>query len=278
MPRPRMSELLCRACRQILPRDRFDPKHDQWGKPDGMHLRCRDCRSGPAKYQPKRCAECRLPFNPRSAYAKWCDDCRVAVAQCEVCASAFTVDRGHLADRRFCSLRCRGVTFVHLLNANRRPPKLYARPPARRGPDNNKWAPPVVLSCAHCGTTFERKPWELARGNGLRFCAFVCKTAYWKERVSGENSPHWVGGPKTSRGRGWKAVRRRVAIEQCGYCAHCNKYVGPSLPINHVQPFRDFQTAEEANRRENLLGLCQSCHMKAEPRPIFGVYHPRQRT
>jgi predicted HNH restriction endonuclease len=38
------------------------------------------------------------------------------------------------------------------------------------------------------------------------------------------------------------------------------------LPVHHIKPFREFDHPEEANKPENLIGLCQSCHMKREPR------------
>jgi predicted HNH restriction endonuclease len=36
--------------------------------------------------------------------------------------------------------------------------------------------------------------------------------------------------------------------------------------VHHIRPFREFRDSAEANQRENLIGLCQSCHMKTEPR------------
>ena len=100
------------------------------------------------------------------------------------------------------------------------------------------------------------------------YCSKSCRSEHRRVALSGPNAPVWVGGPKTYRGRDWQRTRMRVVIEQCGHCAHCSTFVGRSLPVNHIRPFREFQAPEEANRRENLIGLCQPCHMRAEPRPV----------
>jgi 5-methylcytosine-specific restriction endonuclease McrA len=54
--------------------------------------------------------------------------------------------------------------------------------------------------------------------------------------------------------------------EQNGRCADCYVSVGKSLSVHHIRPFRLFRTASEANARDNLIGLCQSCHMAIEAR------------
>lgn len=154
------------------------------------------------------------------------------------------------------------------MNAIRRTPKEYgARPPVLRGESNPKYVPPVERTCIACRATFHCKPHRVDgpefRG---RFCSRACRDQYRAEHESGAASPYWVGGPKTYRGRDWQRIRMVVVREQGGCCAHCGKYVGDSLPVNHTRPFREFATAEEANARENLEGLCQPCHMRAEPR------------
>jgi 5-methylcytosine-specific restriction endonuclease McrA len=152
------------------------------------------------------------------------------------------------------------------LNATRRPPREYARPPVRRGAANHKWVPALRFTCEQCGLEFERKPWR-ARGTANRFCSRPCLETFRRERESGENAPDWVGGPVTRRGRGWLRIRAQVVTEQGGNCAHCGRHVGKSLPVNHIRPFREFASAAEANQRDNLIGLCQPCHMRAERRP-----------
>jgi 5-methylcytosine-specific restriction endonuclease McrA len=156
---------------------------------------------------------------------------------------------------------------VEVMNAVRRSPKEYATPPVRRGAENGKFVPDVTLDCVACGGTFTRKPHRVGgpefRG---RYCSAQCRDIYRRDHEAGPASPYWVGGAKTYRGRDWKRIRLLVVREQEGTCAHCGLFVGDSLPVNHIRPFRWFATAEEANQRENLVGLCQPCHMRAEPR------------
>jgi hypothetical protein len=130
-----------------------------------------------------------------------------------------------------------------------------------------RWVEPTQLICHNCGVQFERKPWQL-RHSGVKglFCSFKCKCTYDHTQRTGEKSPLWRGGEKTYRGRGWLQARQQVVDEQEGKCAQCSVYVGQSLPIHHIRPFREFSSAAEANQRDNLIGLCSSCHMKTEPR------------
>lgn len=159
------------------------------------------------------------------------------------------------------------------MNATRRPPSEYAKPPVLVGKDNPKWVAPVELVCRACGGAFTAKPHRVggAEHRGV-YCSRPCRDSFRRDHQSGPDSPFWVGGPKTYRGRGWKRIRAAVVAEQGGKCADCGKYVGASLPVNHKIPFRYFESADAANVRSNLVGLCQSCHMKAEPRRdnLFG--------
>lgn len=158
-----------------------------------------------------------------------------------------------------------------MMNETRRSPASYAKPPVMHGQDNPRWVAPLQFTCRHCGAAFERKPWQV-RGSSPTYCSTTCRNDYRRQHEAGERSPFYVGGQKTYRGRGWQAIRAAVVAEQGGRCARCRKFVGKSLPVNHVIPFRYFDTAEAANARTNLVGLCQSCHMKAEPRrtELFG--------
>lgn len=136
-----------------------------------------------------------------------------------------------------------------------------------RGSANPNWKEGIDLVCEHCGSGFKQKPW-LARQNGVaRFCGREC----FEESgcFDGEKSPHYVGGITTYRGKGWLTIRVAVVEDQGGNCDMCGVHVGQSLPVHHKRPFREFETAEEANVRDNLVGLCQSCHMKSEPRRRF---------
>jgi len=147
------------------------------------------------------------------------------------------------------------------LRVGKRPTNAFTSE-AVRGQANPNWKEGIALQCELCGKDFRQKPW-VARQNGVaRFCGRECFKA--SGCFVADKSICYVGGPTTYRGRGWLIARAEVVADQGGNCAECGKHVGRSLPVHHKLPFRLFDTAEAANARSNLVGLCQSCHMKAE--------------
>ena len=201
---------------------------------------------------------------------------------CEICSTKFFVKPYRRDRARFCSQKCGG--FWHARERLVNMPKDYMKGnkfrtglrPANaftsdevKGARNPNWKDGIKRQCEHCGTSFKQKPW-VARQNGLaRFCSKDCFTA--SGCFQGNLSVGYVGGAATYRGRCWPAARAVVVSEQDGNCANCGKHVGKSLPVHHKRPFREFKTATEANQRENLIGLCQSCHMKMEARPRLAL-------
>jgi hypothetical protein len=193
---------------------------------------------------------------------------------CETCQAAFSVKPYRAAKARFCSASCRSswqakaflnaAPKVHLIGnkfrAGLRPSNAFKSEDVT-GRAHPRWRDGLALTCAHCGAAFRQKPW-LAKQNGVaRFCSISCSGA---AKPKGAASPDWVGGPRTYRGRGWLIARAAVVRDQGGNCAECGVNVGKSLPVHHIKPFRLFPTADLANTRDNLVGLCQSCHMRHE--------------
>lgn len=80
---------------------------------------------------------------------------------------------------------------------------------------------------------------------------------------------HWnyQGGAVVRRGQSW-GIQRKAARERDHYrclgCGITEAKLGKKLSVHHVIPFRRFATHAEANRLENLVSLCQSCHMRLE--------------
>ena len=170
---------------------------------------------------------------------------------------------------RFCSRRCKGLASPNNLRPNDRPNRTSFQVGGQLGESHPRWRDPIRFECLNCSGAFLKKPWQTRNTSAANLkCSKSCRSEHRRVALSGPNAPDWVGGPKTYRGRDWQRTRMRVVIEQCGHCAHCSTFVGRSLPVNHIRPFREFQAPEEANRRENLIGLCQPCHMRAEPRPV----------
>jgi len=103
-------------------------------------------------------------------------------------------------------------------------------------------------------------------------------TAYWLsvsdevlERLRQEGI--WVADVTGYRGPNWETQRQR-ARERDGFrCQHCGAPEKPNRQhdVHHLRPFREFnyvpgqnETYLEANRLENLVTLCRSCHLRAE--------------
>lgn len=66
------------------------------------------------------------------------------------------------------------------------------------------------------------------------------------------------------RGRNW-AIQSRAARERDNYtCQHCGKF--PVYHVHHITPYRLYGILryQEANRLENLITLCPSCHCKTD--------------
>ena len=192
---------------------------------------------------------------------------------CEHCGKVMMVPPNRYERTRFCSRACK-----HEVQRHERPLTFHGKranggsfkPGANMGPANHMYVAPVSFTCEHCGNVFAVKPW-ITRNRGYRgrFCSAKCRSEYRHLHESGANNPMWVGGPKTYRGRGWRDARKQVVTEQSGKCADCGLFVGGSLPVHHIRPFREFATAMEANARSNLVGLCQPCHMRAEHQAIL---------
>lgn len=191
---------------------------------------------------------------------------------CKVCEKPFSVRPYRAKTARFCSYACGGRfrgracrgrprpdMLGNKLRAGVRPTNAF-QPGHGTGEDNHNWKESVTIACDHCQAEFHVKPWEARKG--ARFCSRVCFEL--SGVFVGPNSPCYVGGKNSRRGRNWSAIRLRVVQKQHGKCADCDKLVGNSLPVHHKKPYREFDNAADANRESNLVGLCQPCHMKRE--------------
>jgi len=66
-------------------------------------------------------------------------------------------------------------------------------------------------------------------------------------------------------GANWPAQRDAARARDQYRCQFCGLLEGDhSHHVHHLQPFRTFASYETANRLENLVTLCPSCHIRAE--------------
>ena len=102
-------------------------------------------------------------------------------------------------------------------------------------------------------------------------------TAYWfnilpelAARLEQEGLLNMAG---SDRGPNWEKQRNRARVRDNYRCRHCGipERSGRAHHVHHIQPFRTFGYVRgkndqylEANRLENLVTLCTSCHRRVE--------------
>jgi endogenous inhibitor of DNA gyrase (YacG/DUF329 family) len=127
----------------------------------------------------------------------------------------------------------------------------------------------VTVQCSTCGKDIVKTPSAIHEFN---FCSRECfgkwrSSEYW----IGANSPRWRGGSADHRGANWNRQRALANRRDHDTCQHCG-LTEPNLPVHHIRPFRLFSDYREANRLENLITLCKTCHGMAEH--AFWADHP----
>ena len=162
------------------------------------------------------------------------------------------------------------------------PNQLQLRfPEAQRAPEGQT----IAVRCEQCRNPFGVPRW-FVRGNvRLHFCGKTCLDAWTSVLPEGENRPVLRGRPEY-RGGNWK-VQTALARERDGFrCRNCGvteETLGRQLDVHHKTPVRLFASASAANRLDNLISVCASCHKRLEDRlgeelPLFhAVRHPGQR-
>jgi DEAD/DEAH box helicase domain-containing protein len=94
-------------------------------------------------------------------------------------------------------------------------------------------------------------------------------TGYWvslsEETISRlREAGVWTNDPN-NYGPGWAQTRDRVRARDKYTCQVCGAVeTNRQHDVHHKVPFRAFTSFVEANRMENLITLCPSCHHKAE--------------
>lgn len=98
--------------------------------------------------------------------------------------------------------------------------------------------------------------------------------------MMGRNNPNWSGGFKPiPMGDNWRGKRKQVLNRDNHRCIDCGiteeeyrEKCGKGMSVHHKIPrrfvfYHPFMTLEEhANRLDNLVTVCHSCHMERERR------------
>ena len=160
---------------------------------------------------------------------------------CIVCGSEFEKTRQSMRGS-CCSETCR-TSFYH----NRRVPH----------------------TCRVCGTISLVTKAALRHKKDPSLCGKCAADANPPPGGSGPESFRWKGGHrhwskgrhgKDKNGLSWR-VQRKLAWERDGYvCQHCGVKGRRSPDVHHIDPWMNSQS----HALDNLICLCQSCHLKEE--------------
>ena len=175
---------------------------------------------------------------------------------CRVCGEVFKRGNSHIKNGRnkTCSVECRWVWHSRLMSGENHPMWKDAK---------------KVFKCVVCGEDFKRYKKDDSRN---KTCSTECKYIYIAKVLSGENHYLWAGGTRAYRGMDWRRIRQDILKRDNYTCQDCGKTTeeetvenNKELSVHHIIPFRFFgEEHEKANRPENLITLCNSCHRKAE--------------
>src|SRR5574343_1227605 len=122
---------------------------------------------------------------------------------------------------------------------------------------------PTEVTCPICKRT---RIIKLA--SGLRGRERRCRECV-SDIHSGQGNARWRGGHahwspgrfgKDAGGRSWVA-QRRLAWERDNYtCQHCHERKNRNPDVHHIDPWMN----SHSHALDNLICLCQKCHMKLE--------------
>jgi len=175
---------------------------------------------------------------------------------CENCGDSYEVAPYREDSSRFCSKDCQKSGQEHPVGEDH---------PRYNGGKRQTF-------CENCGESFGY--YKRQDGDKQRFCCQGCYDEAKQEMYKGEGNPVWRGGYAKYYGGNWDE-QREAALERDDYtCQRCGveaSELDSSLHVHHKKRlgwFREEYDAplwwQEANRLDNLVSLCPSCHKKVE--------------
>lgn len=240
----------------------------------------------------RNCLQCDKVYTPKVKRQKFCcEKCQIASRYkeytCKVCGTVF---KSKHPNRKYCSNKCSAKVnlkpdLVHGIECNNCG-KEFSRTRARiratkvgqfctrkcwdeynskmKAEKSHKWKSNLI-PCKQCGEKVLRQPNETENRKQV-FCSHICYSHWLSENNRGKNSPSWRGGLITDRGENWEEVSMFIRQRDHFQCQSCGeKQNGVMLDVHHKIPYRFFNGDwRKANREENLITLCRSCHAKQE--------------
>ena len=165
------------------------------------------------------------------------------VKECRVCGEKFSDYPSRIEGREFCSPECKDSHST--------------------GENHPNWVEKIELICQQCGEAEMLPPCRGSRYEDW-FCSQECYGAYRSDHYGGEDNPNWEGGYSNYYGPNWEKRKRQVRNRDtvCQVCDHDGSQY--RLHVHHIEPFRNFEKSEIANRMSNLVLLCSPCHQRVE--------------
>jgi len=182
---------------------------------------------------------------------------------CPSCGKEYTTDRGlryHIDD--CCPSELIGCPSCHKRYFTERGVEVH------HSQTHGESLAQSEYNCDYCGKSFKRQDTN-ATGEHV-FCDVSCKASYQSENHTGPNNPNYknrIGNERLYYGRNWSNQRERCRNRdsyKCQCCGVDESELSKPLDVHHITPFKKFDNVEKANRLDNLISLCRSCHMKWE--------------
>jgi len=137
-----------------------------------------------------------------------------------------------------------------------------------KGEDNPRWSGGTdYYNCVNCGKSVERHINDAEERYKNTFCSTDCLSE-WRR---GENHHQYIEESTTEYSENWFENRRKARSRDNNTCQKCAKSggeykdeTGRELDVHHIIPARKFDDEKEADRLDNLITLCRSCHLKLE--------------
>lgn len=155
---------------------------------------------------------------------------------CEWCGEQFERYASNVADSTFCDKECHDKH-------------------QRENPSTDKDAPgwkggKKVATCDWCGCEYSDYPSRIERTDG-NYCSRDCT---WKSRREESDIDH----RRVMQSGEWRVVRERVLERDRKRCQECGH--GENLHVHHITPLSE---GGEKYDMDNLVTLCQTCHLRA---------------
>lgn len=167
--------------------------------------------------------------------------------KCAICGKPVTRPKSQFKNVALCSKECISKYFSLIMEGEKHP-------------SFNS----IKMKCIVCGKEFYEPKSRVDIGKG-KFCSKKCKYEYFSEHFAETLNPNWHGGSKDYRGPNWNKQRKRALIRDEFTCQRCG--TTENLQIHHKKAYKEFSgNWKEANKLNNLITLCGSCHSSIEPR------------